>query len=72
MVIAAVAVIVFSLLGIASMRGWVPHALVSSEAVDIASARGTVTTDAVQGPAFGCAECGVIQSLRGRDEVAPQ
>lgn len=66
MLIAAIAVIVFSFLGIASMSGWMPHAMVGSGtpvAADttVASASDTIGTAA---PAFQCAECGVIDSVR--------
>ena len=65
MVIAAIAVIVFSIVGIASITGWMPKGLVSRAAaatIDqslIDTARGGVT--------FECAECGVIKSLREVD-----
>jgi len=62
MVIAAVAVVVFSLLGIATMRGWLPHALVSAEVVEL-SATKAVPADSAPVAAFGCAECGVIESM---------
>ena len=63
MVIAAVAVIVFSLLGIATVSGWLPNALRSTDGIELSSA--TLThTDAGQSGAFACAECGVIDSLR--------
>ena len=58
MVIAAVAVVVFSLLGIASVSGWLPNALLSSDAVEVSS-----TEHSQSVPAFGCAECGVIESM---------
>ena len=62
MVIAAIAVIVFSILGMASIMGWMPSGLVSRaaaatvDAAEIDTARSGVT--------FECAECGVIESMR--------
>jgi hypothetical protein len=53
MVIAAIALIVFSLLGIATVTGWMPSALAHSESE---TARSGVT--------FECAECGVLESMR--------
>jgi hypothetical protein len=53
MVIAAIALIVFSLLGIATITGWMPSALAHS---DNEAARSGVT--------FECAECGVLESMR--------
>ena len=61
MVIAAIAVIVFSMIGIASMAGWLPSGLVghASAAVIDLNSQETVT------PAtFRCSECGVIESIR--------
>jgi len=60
MVIAAIALIVFSLLGIAAVTGWMPSALAHS---------GTET--ARSGVTFECAECGMLESMRDfqrRDE----
>ena len=64
MVIAAIAVIVFSIVGIASITGWMPSGLVSRAAAatvseEIDTARSGVT--------FECAECGVIESIRELD-----
>jgi hypothetical protein len=53
MVIAAIALIVFSLLGIATVTGWMPRALADS---DTETARSDVT--------FECVECGVLESMR--------
>ena len=69
MVIAAIAVIVFSIAGIATITGWMPRALIG-EAVSVESRSGiaesTIFTPDGQrtGPAFQCAECGVIESVR--------
>lgn len=72
--IAAIAVIAFSIVGIASMTGWMPQSLVSSSATALAaeaddSRPGRATGEAQPelqrtGPAFQCAECGVIDSIR--------
>ena len=61
MVIAALAVIVFSILGIASITGWMPSGLVSRAAA--ATVQHQVDT-ARSGVTFQCAECGVIESIR--------
>jgi hypothetical protein len=66
MVIAAIAVIVFSLLGIATVMGWLPQGLVGRAAAatieqsEIDTARSDVT--------FDCGECGVIQSIRSLEQ----
>jgi hypothetical protein len=52
MVIAAIALIAFSLLGIATITGWMPNALAHSE---IETARDVT---------FECAECGMLESMR--------
>ena len=61
MVIAAIAVIVFSIVGIASVIGWLPSGLASRATA--ASVTGEIDT-ARSGVTFECAECGVIESLR--------
>ena len=61
MVIAAIAVMVFSILGIASITGWMPSGLMSRAAA--ATVQGEVDT-ARSGVTFECAECGVIESIR--------
>ncbi|HUP95958.1 MAG TPA: hypothetical protein VM164_13690 [Burkholderiales bacterium] len=68
MVIAAIAVIVFSIVGIATVTGWMPRALIG-DAVTVESGSVAETTvimpDAQRtGPAFQCVECGVIESVR--------
>ena len=54
MVIAAIALIVFSLLGIATVTGWMPSALAHSDTPIPAHSEAT----------FECAECGVLESMR--------
>ena len=54
MVIAAIALIVFSLLGIATVTGWMPSALAHSD----------TPSQMHSEAAFECAECGVIESVR--------
>jgi len=54
MVIAAIALIVFSLLGIAAMTGWMPSALAHPETPVPVRSEAT----------FECAECGVLDSMR--------
>lgn len=62
MVIAAVAVIVFSLLGIASVSGILPSAFEGS-AIELSS----LTPAERDGSAFACAECRVIESVQKID-----
>ena len=58
MVIAAIAVIAFSLLGIATVSGWMPTALAKTAPhAEHSGSRGG-------GVAFECAECGVLESMR--------
>ena len=66
MVIAAIAVIVFSVLGIASITGWMPSGLISrAEAATVQpSQRINVGDVARSSLTFECAECGVIESIR--------
>ena len=69
MVIAAIAVIVFSIAGIASISGWLPNALRGDDSVVTEPRtpvieRSGLQPDAKSGPAVQCAECGVIQSIR--------
>ena len=70
MVIAAIAVIVFSIAGIAAIAGWMPSSMLSGTASATAKPEPvTPKPDAVapaprKGAAFQCAECGLIQSVR--------
>ena len=70
MIIAAIAVIVFSILGIASITGWMPHAMVGTHTAVAAQSiesplAALVATDSEDAaPAFQCVECGVVQSVR--------
>jgi hypothetical protein len=69
MLIAAIAVIVFSILGIVSIAGWMPSALTAVSAVEQRLGRDGVpgasaAVSARDGPVFECAECGMIQGLR--------
>ena len=67
MVIAAIAVIAFSIVGIATITGSMPAALSSpaaqSEPRALGEAAGSADPDVGRG-AFECAECGVIESIR--------
>ena len=63
MVIAAIAVIVFSVVGIASMAGWLPNGLVSRASAAVIDVNSEVET-ARNGGTFQCTECGVIESIR--------
>ena len=67
MVIAAVAVVVFSVLGIASVSGWFPSALQSAPVQISAPAPHPEGV-----AAFACAECGVIESLHRAAEDSSQ
>lgn len=62
MVIAAIAVIVFSVVGIASMAGWLPSGLASRANAAIVNLNGEETADT--GVTFQCTECSVIESIR--------
>ena len=67
MLFAAIAVIVFSILGMASMTGWMPRAIIGAEsAVPAETTKAIVaaTGETNAAPLFQCAECGVIDSVR--------
>jgi outer membrane lipoprotein SlyB len=72
MVIAAIAVIVFSIVGIVAISGWMPSAMVgAAPAVSTPRDSGvthstrTAIPEELKAPsAFPCAECGVIESIR--------
>jgi hypothetical protein len=67
MLIAAIAVIVFSVLGMASITGWMPSAMLGSSsamAANTSSVTSSVEAPTNAAPAFKCAECGVIDSVR--------
>ena len=71
MVIAAIAVIVFSVVGIATMTGWMPSGLLS-ESMELTRSesrdRNGLAPDAGRStPTFECAECGVIETIREID-----
>ncbi|MGZ8212578.1 MAG: hypothetical protein ACXWUH_18900, partial [Burkholderiales bacterium] len=75
LLIAAIAVIAFSVVGIASITGWMPSSLVSR--ANAAAPSAEIDT-ARSGVAFECAECGVIESIReiergsAHQEVRPE
>jgi hypothetical protein len=56
MLIAAIAVIVFSVVGIATMMGWMPSALSGRDVPERAAASPR--------PAGACADCGIVESIR--------
>ena len=68
MLIAAIAVIVFSVLGIVSIAGWMPNAFSATTVTEPKLARdreGTAVPVSVRSAqAFECTECGVINSIR--------
>jgi hypothetical protein len=57
MVIAAIAVIVFSVLGMATIMGWMPSALTKVNT-------GAGYAGDAPGVTFECAECGILESMR--------
>jgi len=67
MLIAAIGVIVFSVLGMASIAGWMPTSMLgttSAVAVDTTAVASSAAGGTNVAPAFKCAECGVIDSVR--------
>jgi hypothetical protein len=64
--LSAIAVIVFSLLGIATVVGWLPSGLVgrANAAVIQAEEFDTARSNAT----FDCGECGVIESIRNLEQ----
>ena len=62
MVIAAIAVIAFSIIGIASMAGWLPSGLMSRASAAVLDVSTEVET--ARSDVFQCTECGVIESIR--------
>ena len=76
MLIAAIAVIVFSFAGIATMMGWLPGALSQGRLLERAESPArwpTASEDsraAAPAPAAACADdCGVIESIRAVDAI---
>jgi outer membrane lipoprotein SlyB len=72
MVVAALSVILFSLVGIATMTGHMPSALSKSEPLQVAPAgeRALQVAEASRRaitPAVACAECGVVESIRAAE-----
>ena len=61
MVIAAIAVIVFSIVGIASMAGWLPNSLIGRASAAVVNQSDQETA---MPATFRCTECGVIESAR--------
>ena len=70
MVIAAIAVIVFSIVGIATITGFLPSGLISRAAA--ATVEQSAIDTARTGITFECAECGVIESLREFDSFGAE
>jgi len=73
MLIAAIAVIVFSVAGIATMMGWMPGAL-SSGADPVRAQPVPASTPAQQSvvtAATGCRDCGVVESMRVVEKSVP-
>jgi outer membrane lipoprotein SlyB len=69
MLIAAIALIVFSVVGIATMMGWMPAALSGSEPAEKAAAVPAAKPAASRPRAMAnapaaCSDCGVIESIR--------
>ena len=63
MLIAAIALIVFSIVGIATMMGWMPSVMSTRAAPERTGAVPT-TVDAGRGETASCADCGVVESIR--------
>lgn len=72
MVIAAIAVIAFSMVGIATMSGWMPSGLLGTT-IEVTKNDGgaregrTGPGTGRNAPTFDCAECGVIETIREID-----
>jgi hypothetical protein len=66
MLIAAIAVIVFSILGIVSIAGWMPSALSAADADTriVREAGAAVPVPARARVTFECAECGMLEGMR--------
>ncbi len=69
MLIAAIAVIVFSVAGIATMMGWMPSVLSSGDpgaktGVAPVAKQGAGSARSRTASAAGCSDCGVIESIR--------
>lgn len=70
MVVAALSVILFSLVGIATMTGHMPSALSKSEPLQVTPVgeRALQAAEAARPPAAApCAECGVVESIRAAE-----
>ena len=67
MVIAAIAVIVFSIVGIATVTGWLPNGLIGRAAAATTLEAQEIDT-AKSGVTFDCTECGVIESIRSMEQ----
>jgi hypothetical protein len=67
MVIAAIAVIVFSIFGIAAVSGWMPSSLLGGPPAAQSGENGGTEPRSASAPeasTFRCAECGVIETVR--------
>ncbi len=64
MLIAAIAVIVFSIVGIATMMGWMPSALSGGGGAADKAAAASPGRWSWLAPAPACDDCGVIESIR--------
>src|SRR5687768_1967641 len=67
MVIAAIAVIVLSIVGIAAVSGWMPSSLLGGAPAAQSRDDGAAEPRSASAPAastFRCAECGVIETVR--------
>lgn len=73
MLIAAIAVIVFSVAGIAAMMGWMPAALSSGAGPATAQSVPASTTaqPRVVTAATDCGDCGVVESMRVVEKSVP-
>jgi len=72
MLIAAIAVIVFSILGIATIAGWMPGALSAASAQPTPGATDRTITAASRGTlTFDCVECGMLETIRAIERSDP-
>jgi hypothetical protein len=69
MLIAAIALIVFSIVGIATMMGWMPSTMSPRSAPDRAGA-GPASSPPAARLETPCPDCGVVESIRASDGSA--
>jgi hypothetical protein len=70
MLIAAIALIVFSIVGIATMMGWMPSTMSPRSAPDRTGAAPAPSPPAARLETAPCPDCGVVESIRASDGSA--